>query len=62
MEVPRMEAELELQLQAYITARATLDWSGICDLHHSLLQHWILNSLSEDRDQICILTDTMSSS
>ena len=28
------------------------------DLHHSLKEHWIPNSLSETRDRTCILTDT----
>ena len=38
MEVPRRGVKLELQLQAYATAMATLDPSHICDLHHSLWQ------------------------
>ena len=50
MEVPRLGVESELELLAYTTARATLDPSCICDLHHSSQQHWILNLLSEDRD------------
>ena len=54
--------ELELQLPAYVTATATQDPSRLCDLHHSLWQHRILNPLSEARDQTHILTDTMSSS
>ena len=49
MEVPRLGVELELQLPAYATA--ILDLSHICDLHHSLLQHQILNLLKEARDQ-----------
>ena len=36
VEVPRLEVKLELQLLAYITARATLDLSHIYDLYHSL--------------------------
>ena len=51
--------ELELQLQAYTTVTATQDLSCIFDLSHSLQQHWILNPLSEARDQTHILTDTM---
>ena len=58
VEVPRLEIELELQLPAYATATATPDPSPICDLHRSSWQHWILNPLSEARDQTCILMDT----
>ena len=59
MEVPtRLGIELELQLQAYATAIATQDLSGICDLYHSSRQCQILNSLSEARDQTHILMDT----
>jgi len=35
MEVPRLGAELELQLPAYTTATATQALSCVCDLHHS---------------------------
>ena len=31
--------------------------SCVCDLHHSLWQHWILNPLSEARDRTHILMD-----
>ena len=48
--VPRPGAELELQLQAYPTAIATLDLSCICDLHCNLWQCWILNPASKARD------------
>ena len=51
MEVPRLAAELELQLQAYATAMATLDLRLICHLHCSLRQHWILNPLCKARDR-----------
>ena len=34
------------------------DLSLICDLHHSSRQRWILNRLSEARDQTCIFMDT----
>ena len=34
-------------LPAYTTATATPDPRGICDLHYSSQQHWILNPLSE---------------
>ena len=37
---------------------AGLHHSHICDRCHSLQQHWILNSLSEARDQTHILMDT----
>ena len=30
----------------------------LCDLHHSSRQHQILNSLSEARDQTCVLMNT----
>ena len=59
MEVLRLlvesELELQLQLQAYATTMTTPDLSRICDLHCSLWQFWILNPLSEARDQTCIL-------
>ena len=59
MEVPRLGFELELQLLAFTTATATAtqDPSRVCNLHHSLWQHWVLNPLSKARDQTCILTD-----
>ena len=44
------------QLPAYTTA--TQDPSRICDLHHISWQCWILNPLSEARDQTHILMDT----
>ena len=56
MEVPRQGVESELQLPA--TATATWDPRLICDLHHSSQQCWILNPLSEARDQTSILMDT----
>ena len=57
MEVPRLEAELELQLPAYTTAAATRDPSLICDLHHSSWQHRILNPLSKAKDGTWVLMD-----
>ena len=51
MEVPRLEAELELQLPTYATAIAMPDLSIVCKLHHSSQQRQILNPLSEARDQ-----------
>ena len=58
MEVPRLGVESELQLPSYATATATLDPSQIYDLHHSSRKCWILNTLSEARDQTCNLTVT----
>ena len=55
MEVPRLGVKSELQLLAYATATAMQDPSHICDLHHSSRQCWILNPLSEARDQTCSL-------
>ena len=58
MEVPRLGAELELQLRAYVTGTATQDLSGTCDLYHSSQQYQILNLLSKARVQTHILMDT----
>ena len=58
MDVPRFGVESELQLPAYATATVTRDLSPICDLPQSFQQLWTLNSLSEARDQTCILMDT----
>jgi len=58
MEVSRLGVEAELQLLAYTTATATQDPSHVCDLPHSSRQHGILNPLSEDRAQTCVLMDT----
>ena len=58
MEVPGLGVELELQLPAYTTARATQDLSRICDLHHSSQQRQLLNPLSKARDRTPILRAT----
>ena len=58
MEVSRLGVKLELQLLADTTATATRDPNHVCNLHHSLQQHWILNPLGEVRDQTRILMDT----
>ena len=58
MEISRLGVELELQLLDYTTATETQGPSHICDLHHSPLQHSILNSLMEARDQTHVLMDT----
>ena len=55
MEVPMLGVELGLQLLAYATATAVQDPSHVCDLHHSSQQRWIINPLSEARDQTCNL-------
>ena len=51
MEVPGPGVKLDLQLPAYTTAASMLDPSHICELHHSLKKHWILNPLSKARDR-----------
>ena len=56
MEVPRLGVQLELQV--YAAATATLDPSLICNLHRSLQQCQILNSLSKATDRTHILMDT----
>ena len=57
VEVPRVGVSLELQLPAYATATAMPDPSHICDLHHRLWQHRILNPLNKARDRTPILMD-----
>ena len=57
MEVPMLGVELELQLPAYTTAMATLDLSYIYDPCYNLRQCWILNPLSEAKDQTCVFMD-----
>ena len=51
-------SELELPLPACTTATATWDPRHVCNLHHSSWQRWLLNPLSQARDQTCILMDT----
>ena len=58
MEGPRLGVESKLQLLAYASAAAMLDLSHICDIHHSLWKHRILNPLGKARDQTHILMDT----
>ena len=43
------------QIGATATGTAMQDPSGICDLYHSSRQRWVLNPLSEARDQTHIL-------
>ena len=58
MKVPRLGVKLELQVLAYTTATAIPDPRHICNLRCGLRHHWILNSLSEAKDQTHILMDT----
>ena len=58
MEVLRLGVEWELQPPACTTATAMQDRSRVCDLHHSSLQRWILNPLSEAGDRTCFFMDT----
>ena len=57
MKVPRQGVKSELQLPAYTRATEMQDLHGVCDLHHSSQQRWILNPLSEARDRTCTLMD-----
>ena len=47
MEVLRLGVQPELQLLTYTTATATPDSRGVCNLHHSSQQYWILNPLRQ---------------
>ena len=58
MEASKLGVKSELELQTYTTATARKDSSHVSDLHHSLRQCWILNSLLRGRDQTRILLDT----
>ena len=58
MEVPRLGVKLEQKLPAYTTATVMWNLRHLSDLHHTSQQCWILNPMSEARDQTCILTDT----
>ena len=58
MEIPRLGVKLELQPPACTTAIAMPDPRRICDLHHSSWQCWILNPLSQARNQTHILMYT----
>ena len=58
MEVPRLEAEWELQLLASIAATAVPDPSHIYDFQNSSRQHQILNPLSGAGDQTHVLMIT----
>ena len=54
----RSQARGGMRAAARATATATPGPSLVCDLHHSSLHCWILNPLSEARDQTSILMDT----
>ena len=58
VEVPWLVVESELQLLVYTTATATQELSHVCNLYHSSRQRWILDPLSEARDQTRVLTNT----
>ena len=51
LDIPRLGVESEMLLPAYTTAPAMQDPSRIFNLYHSSLQHWILNPLSQAKDQ-----------
>ena len=56
MAVLRVGVQLELYLLTYSRATARWDPSHICNLYHSSWQRWILNPLSEARDQTRVLS------
>ena len=56
MEVPRLGVSAEQYMPAYTTA--TQDLSRVCNLHHSSLQHQVVNPLRGARDWTRILMDT----
>ena len=58
MEVPKLGAELELQVLAYVLATAMLDPSHVCNVHQSSWQCRTLNPLSGASDRTCSLMDT----
>ena len=58
MDVPRLRVDLGRVPLALTPAHAMQDPSCVCGLHHGSWQRWILNPLSDARDQICILMDT----
>ena len=59
MEVPRLEFESNLQLLAYAIVTAMWYLSHICDLQYRSGQHYILNQLSDTRDQTHIIMATI---
>ena len=57
MEVPG-SGQIIVTAASLDTTTATRDPSHVCNLHPSSQQHWILNPLSEARDQTHIFMDT----
>ena len=60
MEVLRLGVESELQLPACATATAMPDLSHVGNIHCSLWQHQVLNTLSRARNWTHILSETTS--
>ena len=58
MESPRLGVKSDLLLLAHTTATAMLDLSCVCNPYHGSQYCWILNLLSEARDQTCVLINT----
>ena len=58
MDIPRLGVKSELELWAYAAVTATSNPSHVCNLYHSSWICWILNPLSEAKDQIHLLMDT----
>ena len=59
MEVPRLEAEFELQLPAYTTATAMPDPSHTATYTTAFGKRQILNPLNKATDRTHILTETV---
>ena len=58
MAVPWPEVEWELRLPAYTTAQQQrVQAMSATYIHHSSMQHQILNPLSKARDQTLVLMD-----
>ena len=57
MEVPG-SGQIIVTAASLDTTTATRDPSHVCNLYPSSQQHWILNPLSEARDQTPVLMDT----
>ena len=59
MEIPRLVVESELQLLASATATVIQDLSSVYNPHHSSWHCWILDLLSEARNQTRVFMDTI---
>ena len=55
--VTRPAVKSHLQMLTFTTAIALQDLNHVGNLHQSSCQCWILSTLSEARDQTCILMD-----